>query len=125
MDSQRLASRGMPIPRRVKYLSESELPQDISSSVGGTIYSTTPGGSRIIYERSALLGMRNSPVASTPPRDLPYIPGVSKGVTKDIETNKQTASPHKNHSPTLAKAKESDLDKKIPEEDDTEFEMEL
>lgn len=62
--------------------------------------------------------MRNSPVASTPPRDLPYIPGVSKGVTKgDIETNnnKQTiGSPHKNHSPILSKAKESDLDKKIP-----------
>jgi len=121
MDSQRLASRGMPIPRRVKYLSESELPHDYSSTPGGTLYSTTPGGTRIVYERNTLLQMRNSPLASTPPRDLPHIPGV----TKDIEPSKQSVSPPKNHSPTLAKAKESDLDKKIPEEDDTEFQMEL
>ncbi|KAK4336959.1 hypothetical protein RND71_043409 [Anisodus tanguticus] len=37
------SSCGMVIPKRVKYLSESELPYNYSKTPGGTIYSTTPG----------------------------------------------------------------------------------
>ena len=73
-------------------------------------------GTRIIYERNFLLQMRNSPSATTPPA-MPTIPGVTK-VAKDTEPiigKQSTASPlHKNHSPILAKPKESDLSKKIP-----------
>ena len=36
--------------------------------------STTPGGSKIVYERSFLINMRNCPLARTPPRNLPNIP---------------------------------------------------
>ncbi|KAL1771451.1 eukaryotic translation initiation factor 4E-binding protein 1 [Sigmodon hispidus] len=39
--------------------------------------STTPGGTRIIYDRKFLMECRNSPVAKTPPKDLPAIPGVT------------------------------------------------
>ena len=36
--------------------------------------STSPGGSKIVYERSFLINMRNCPLARTPPRNLPIIP---------------------------------------------------
>lgn len=34
-------------------------------------------GTKIIYDRNFLLQMRNSPVARTPPKNLPVIPGVT------------------------------------------------
>lgn len=40
-------------------------------------------GTRIIYERNFLLQMRNSPLAKTPPKNLPVIPGVT---AKDTES---------------------------------------
>ena len=36
--------------------------------------STTSEGSKIVYERSFLINMRNCPLARTPPRNLPNIP---------------------------------------------------
>ncbi|NXH76450.1 4EBP3 protein, partial [Hydrobates tethys] len=53
------------------------IPQGYSSMPGGTIYSTTLGGTRIIYDRKFLLECKNSPVARTPPCCLPQIPGVT------------------------------------------------
>ncbi|XP_043823534.1 eukaryotic translation initiation factor 4E-binding protein 1-like [Dromiciops gliroides] len=50
---------------------------DYITTPGGTLFSTTPGGNRIIYDRKFLMECRNSPVAKTPPRDLPTIPGVT------------------------------------------------
>lgn len=40
-------------------------------------------GTRIIYDRKFLLGCRSSPVAKTPPRGLPDIPGVTSPPSKD------------------------------------------
>ncbi|XP_039215646.1 eukaryotic translation initiation factor 4E-1A-binding protein homolog [Crotalus tigris] len=58
---------------------------------GGTLFSTTPGGTRIIYDRKFLLDRRNSPMAQTPPCHLPNIPGVTSpgSVTEDskVEVN--------------------------------------
>jgi len=70
-------SQGQAIPKRVLINDPSQLPHDYSSTPGGTLYSTTPGGTRIIYDRAFLLQMRNSPVACTPPKNLPVIPGVT------------------------------------------------
>ncbi|NWS76010.1 4EBP3 protein, partial [Crotophaga sulcirostris] len=53
------------------------IPEGYSSTLGGTVYSTTPGGTRIIYDRKFLLECKNSPVARTPPCCLPQIPGVT------------------------------------------------
>ncbi|CAO2623880.1 Eukaryotic translation initiation factor 4E-binding protein 2, partial [Lemmus lemmus] len=44
---------------------------------GGTLFSTTPGGTGIIDDRKFLLDRRNSPMAQTPPCHLPNIPGVT------------------------------------------------
>ena len=56
-------SSGQPIPARPgDRLGDQE---DLSS---------TPGGSKIVYERSFLINMRNCPLARTPPRNIQNIP---------------------------------------------------
>lgn len=54
-----------------------------SESVGGSVYGTTPGGTRIKYDRKDLLQFRFSPYSKTPPVNLPIIEGVTK---KSIES---------------------------------------
>ncbi|XP_054710694.1 eukaryotic translation initiation factor 4E-binding protein 1-like [Uloborus diversus] len=74
----RKSSNNREIPsRRVVINDASQLPIDYSSTPGGTIFATTPGGTRIIYDRSFLMQMRNSPIARTPPKNLPNIPGIT------------------------------------------------
>uniref|UniRef100_A0A8C6WNP7 Eukaryotic translation initiation factor 4E binding protein 3 n=1 Tax=Neogobius melanostomus TaxID=47308 RepID=A0A8C6WNP7_9GOBI len=58
-----------------------QLPDCYSQTPGGTLFSTTPGGTRIIYDRKFLLECRNSPIARTPPCCLPQIPGVTVPAT--------------------------------------------
>ncbi|KAJ8014936.1 hypothetical protein DPEC_G00020940 [Dallia pectoralis] len=70
--------KSCPIPTRVLTLKDwSQLPDCYSQTPGGTLFSTTPGGTRIIYDRKFLLDCRNSPIARTPPCCLPQIPGVT------------------------------------------------
>ncbi|KAG8184305.1 hypothetical protein JTE90_008989 [Oedothorax gibbosus] len=77
-EAQRKISSNREIPgRRVVIHDASQLPIDYSSTPGGTIFSTTPGGTRIIYDRAFLMQMRNSPIARTPPKNLPNIPGIT------------------------------------------------
>lgn len=71
-------SSGRAIPTRNVILTDpSQLPHDYGTTPGGTLFSTTPGGTRIIYERSFLIQCRNSPLAKSPPAGLPKIPGVT------------------------------------------------
>lgn len=72
-------SRDIP-SKRITINDASQLPSDYCTTPGGTIFSTTPGGTRIIYDRAFLLQMRNSPIAKTPPKNLPKIPGVTSPV---------------------------------------------
>ncbi|XP_020860885.2 eukaryotic translation initiation factor 4E-binding protein 3 [Phascolarctos cinereus] len=53
------------------------LPDCCSTTPGGTLFATTPGGTRIIYDQKFLLECKNSPVNRTPPCYLPQIPGVT------------------------------------------------
>lgn len=72
------ANKSCPIPTKIHTLKDwSELPNCYSQTPGGTLFSTTPGGTRIIYDRKFLLDCRNSPIAKTPPCCLPQIPGVT------------------------------------------------
>ncbi|XP_068181604.1 eukaryotic translation initiation factor 4E-binding protein 3-like [Antennarius striatus] len=74
--------KSCPIPTRVLTLKDwSQLPDCYSQTPGGTLFSTTPGGTRIIYDRKFLLDCRNSPLARTPPCCLPQIPGVTVPAT--------------------------------------------
>jgi len=74
--SQQSASKPMGI-RRIQIARESDLPNDCAATPGGTIFGTTPGGSKIIYDRMYLLKVRDSPASHTPPSNLPVIPGVT------------------------------------------------
>ncbi|XP_014678160.1 PREDICTED: eukaryotic translation initiation factor 4E-binding protein 1-like [Priapulus caudatus] len=84
--------------RRVLLTDPSQLPIDYSSTPGGTLFSTTPGGTRIIYERHELLQLRNSPLTRTPPKNLPKIAGVTspsttKGSPQPDSVNGQATIP--------------------------------
>jgi len=101
---QSTQTRGMIIPKRVRYLSESELPNDLSKTPGGTMYASTPGGTRIIYELDQMMKLRHSPMSKTPPRNLPFIPGVTKAtefnqkpsmLISDFNNNKLASKPLK------------------------------
>uniref|UniRef100_A0A3Q3E3E7 Eukaryotic translation initiation factor 4E binding protein 2 n=1 Tax=Labrus bergylta TaxID=56723 RepID=A0A3Q3E3E7_9LABR len=78
-------------PRTVLINDTTQLPHDYCTTPGGTLFSTTPGGTRIIYDRKFLLDRRNSPIAQTPPAHLPVIPGVTSqhvlSENKKNETN--------------------------------------
>lgn len=60
---------------------------DVAQSYGGTIYGTTPGGTRIVYTRDMLMNCRTSPLAKTPPPAMPEIPGVTIGTPYVPEVN--------------------------------------
>ncbi|XP_059472894.1 eukaryotic translation initiation factor 4E-binding protein 1 isoform X2 [Neocloeon triangulifer] len=81
----RQATQSQSIPSRHVVINDAtQLPIDYSSTPGGTLYSTTPGGTRIVYDRTFLLQMRNSPLAKTPPRNLPSIPGITRGAPEQV-----------------------------------------
>uniref|UniRef100_A0A8D0BUZ9 Eukaryotic translation initiation factor 4E binding protein 2 n=1 Tax=Salvator merianae TaxID=96440 RepID=A0A8D0BUZ9_SALMN len=92
---QHSQSRAIPT-RTVAINDSSQLPHDYCTTPGGTLFSTTPGGTRIIYDRKFLLDRRNSPMAQTPPCHLPNIPGVTSPGTM-TEDSKVEANNLNNH----------------------------
>ncbi|XP_004598562.1 eukaryotic translation initiation factor 4E-binding protein 1 [Ochotona princeps] len=91
-------SRAIPATRRVVLADGVQLPPgDYSTTPGGTLFSTTPGGTRIIYDRKFLMECRNSPVAQTPPKDLPTIPGVTSPTSDEPPT--EASQSHVRNSP--------------------------
>ncbi|XP_053167714.1 eukaryotic translation initiation factor 4E-binding protein 2 isoform X1 [Hemicordylus capensis] len=96
-------SQSRAIPTRTVPISDSsQLPHDYCTTPGGTLFSTTPGGTRIIYDRKFLLDRRNSPMAQTPPCHLPNIPGVTSPGTM-TEDSKVEVNNLNNHDgkPTM------------------------
>jgi len=69
------ATKSIPV-RRVEISDPHQMPSNYSETPGGTMFSTTPGGTRIIYERKFLLDLKSSPLSQTPTK-LPVIPGVT------------------------------------------------
>jgi len=95
----RAATVGQDIPtRRVVITNEDDMPNDYSTTPGGTIFGTTPGGTKIVYERAFLINMRNSPLARTPPRNLPAIPGVTSDFAKKDDANNDEKKVEANHN---------------------------
>lgn len=91
------ASGSREIPsRRVLLKEASQLPSEYSTTPGGTMFSTTPGGTRIIYDRDFLLQVRESPLARTPPKNLPKIEGVTD--VADSTTNGSIEQPKQNNN---------------------------
>ncbi|XP_005142522.2 eukaryotic translation initiation factor 4E-binding protein 1 isoform X2 [Melopsittacus undulatus] len=80
-------SRDIPTPGKCLTLPDGAPlpPGDYSTTPGGTVFGTTPGGTRMIYDRKFLMECRNSPVAKTPPSDLPDIPGVTSPKVEELK----------------------------------------
>ncbi|KAI5606284.1 eukaryotic translation initiation factor 4E-binding protein 2 [Silurus asotus] len=99
MSSSRQHSESRAIPTRTVLIDDStQLPHDYCTTPGGTLFSTTPGGTRIIYDRKFLLDRRNSPIAQTPPAHLPVIPGVtSQNILNEKKKKKNEANNINNH----------------------------
>lgn len=76
MASSQSAAKNIPV--HASNTSENGgLPSPYSMTPGGTIFSTTPGGTKITYDRSMLMFLRGSPHSQTPPANVPHIPGVT------------------------------------------------
>ncbi|CAJ0750930.1 2_t:CDS:10 [Entrophospora sp. SA101] len=71
--------------------SGTSIPANYSTTPSGTIYSNTPGGTKIIYDRNTLLNLANSPLAKTPTK-LAYIPGVTIPQTTDQDSSEKNDS---------------------------------
>ncbi|CAL8298912.1 unnamed protein product [Merluccius merluccius] len=114
MSTGRQLSDSRAIPTRTVLISDAaQLPHDYCTTPGGTLFSTTPGGTRIIYDRKFLLDRRNSPIAQTPPAHLPNIRGVTSQTVLS-ENRKNEANKHTNSH-----------DGKPGTGDDAQFEMDI
>ncbi|CAB1312812.1 unnamed protein product [Coregonus sp. 'balchen'] len=102
--TSRQLSESRAIPTRTVLINDrTQLPHDYCTTPGGTLFSTTPGGTRIIYDRKFLLDRRNSPIAQTPPAHLPIIPGVtSLNILTENRRNEANnhIKPHNSHGKT-------------------------
>ncbi|CAH8863993.1 unnamed protein product [Trichobilharzia szidati] len=110
-----------PIPvRKVTVKDISQIPPNHGTTPGGTLFSTTPGGTRIVYERDFILNCRNSPVARSPMRDLILLPEIDPS---SVNNGKETHLPsnHETKNSPPAKSKETAHNKG----DDSPFEMDV
>lgn len=112
-DYQKTTAKAIPATRRVTVSDAALMPLDYSVTPGGTLFSTTPGGTRIIYDRKFLLDCRNSPVTKTPPRGLPTIPGVTTPPDQDVPNGEALSS-----KSVAAPANSDNVD-------DSQFEMDI
>ncbi|XP_076652609.1 eukaryotic translation initiation factor 4E binding protein thor [Halictus rubicundus] len=81
----RQATQSQSIPlKKILFSDPSQLPADYSSTPGGTLFSTTPGGTRIVYERDFLMNLQNSPISRTPPQNISAIPAELRKNTSSI-----------------------------------------
>jgi len=69
------STEGIPIRRLVVH-DPKDMPLHYGETPGGSVFSTTPGGTRIYYDRAFLLSRRDSPMTRSPP-NLPFIPEVT------------------------------------------------
>lgn len=139
--ARQAVSQAIPVTRRVLVNHESELPNDLSSTPGGSLFSTTPGGTRVYYDRNFMLSMRLSALARTPPPNLPVIKGVTvpddrpKDVIQEEEENckdsddEEEVTRRREASERLrsssAAASNDDLSSSPPKDDDSQFQLEL
>lgn len=123
----------IPSMRRVIISEPSQMPDVYSSTPNGTLYSTTPGGTKLVYERTFLLQMRNSPLSHTPPKNIPchLLKGDHSAFHHHNHQNQMNGTyhppQHKNNHQKQEKDKSNGWSKvrKSPENDDHQFDMDI
>lgn len=109
--------KSIPAVRRMVINDPSQLPLNYGTTPGGSLFSTTPGGTRIYYDRSFLLQCRNSPLAKSPPSNMAKIPGVSAPIAEEPESDA---------APVIASATPvSSRTNPVEHKDDPQFEMDI
>uniref|UniRef100_U3J897 Eukaryotic translation initiation factor 4E binding protein 1 n=1 Tax=Anas platyrhynchos platyrhynchos TaxID=8840 RepID=U3J897_ANAPP len=68
-----------------------------------------PAGTRIIYDRKFLMECRNSPVAKTPPSDLPDIPGVTSPSVEELKVENNHVQ-NDDEKPSVGEEEQFDMD---------------
>jgi len=114
------STKSIPV-RRVEVTDPHQMPSRYSETPGGTIFSTTPGGTRIIYERKFLLDMKSSPLSQTPTK-LPIIPGVTLDDNGKIIEEDEDDVLNENEETIQSKPMQDEKPKKT---DDDLFEMDM
>lgn len=73
-------------------------PRDLSQTPGGTLYATTPGGTKIVYQPQKLLALAQSPLSKSP-ITLPVVPGITapKSAVVVEEVKAKPAAPKTEH----------------------------
>eukprot|EP00163_Fabomonas_tropica_P029078 TRINITY_DN611_c0_g1_i2.p1 TRINITY_DN611_c0_g1~~TRINITY_DN611_c0_g1_i2.p1 ORF type:complete len:120 (+),score=40.48 TRINITY_DN611_c0_g1_i2:455-814(+) len=97
-------------------------PIDLNSlcvTPGGVhMFGTTPGGTKIFYDRSTLMALKNSPLSKTPPvHKLPNIPGVTTPLDPEERKRLEEAAEKAGES------SDDEEEKAPPREDDGMFQM--
>ncbi|CAI2164263.1 4847_t:CDS:2 [Funneliformis geosporum] len=95
-----MSTNARDIPAIKKAEPGTPLPPNYSTTPLGTIYSSTPGGSKIMYDRTTLLNLANSPLAKTPPSNLAYVPGVTK-VPYHVNNDNSSKPDHNNNNTAI------------------------
>ncbi|KAI9295560.1 eukaryotic translation initiation factor 4E binding protein [Neoconidiobolus thromboides FSU 785] len=112
-------SSAQNIPIRVRKADPSlPIPSSYSTTPRGTIFSTTPGGTRIIYDRHTLLNLRNSPLSRTPPANLGFIPGVTKSSYTQNQLHPSMVHHHTPLQNSFSAISELDPEKEEKEDDE-------
>jgi len=115
---------GVGIPtRRVVINNESDMPTSYGTTPGGTMFAHTPGGTRIVYERAFLIQMRESPLAKSPPANLPAIPGVTSPAASSTKSNNTSGGGGSESPNKLQTVKEEDSSNLL--KDDDQFDIEV
>ncbi|CBY08361.1 unnamed protein product [Oikopleura dioica] len=115
-------SSSKPI-RRLQIKHENELPSDAAATPGGTLFGTTPGGSKIIYDRLYLMRMKSSPASNTPPKGMTPVRGITLIPEAIYEGAGDSAKKHAKSIPeaTAEELEKSNADNDITPADDMEL----
>uniref|UniRef100_A0A8B9B8I3 Eukaryotic translation initiation factor 4E binding protein 1 n=1 Tax=Anser brachyrhynchus TaxID=132585 RepID=A0A8B9B8I3_9AVES len=97
--TERAVRRGR-VPRNPRAAPARQLPLSLALVSPGT---------RIIYDRKFLMECRNSPVAKTPPSDLPDIPGVTSPSVEEVKVENNHVQNY-DEKPSVGEEEQFDMD---------------
>ncbi|CAF1212478.1 unnamed protein product [Rotaria magnacalcarata] len=126
------STEGIPIRRLVVH-DPKDMPLHFGETPGGSIFSTTPGGTRIYYDRAFLLSRRDSPMTRSPPH-LPYIPEVTlipepeksgEVVGNGVTTGKKEESESSTDKTNLSTPEQQQTTKGVKKDGDDQFSMDM